>query len=483
MKKQLTVNAFLNVLKTSLSIIFPLITYPYVSRILGVENIGKVNYTSSVVSYFTLIAALGISTYAIREGGKIREDTEKLSKLGNELFTINIISTIFSYILLLIITIFFIHDYEYKVLIIIQSLTIFLTTIGVDWINILFEDYLYITVRSILIQFFSLILMFLVVKTTNDIYIYAAITVFSSGITCILNLFYCRRYLHLKLVFPPSFKKHYKSIFILFFSGLAISIYANSDTLILEWLKGSYYVGLYAVAVKVYTVLKSLLASIYSVTIPKLSHFYAHKNVKEFKETYTKILSYVTLILLPMSAGLITLSKEIILFMGGKDYLDAEITLQLLAISLIGAIFGGILTYALNIPIGKEKINFKGSVYAIFINIGLSLLLIPILAQNGGAISTIVSEFFIVFYNFITVKESRRFINFDLWNKNLKDALVGFFTILFLGYIIKYLIKNVFLSLATVIIASILIYFIELLLLRNRILKELLVVLKNKIRR
>ena len=80
------VNAALNLFKTALSIIFPLITYPYISRILGVENLGKINYTASIVGYFSLIAALGISTYAIREGGRIRSNSEKLSHLGNQIY-------------------------------------------------------------------------------------------------------------------------------------------------------------------------------------------------------------------------------------------------------------------------------------------------------------------------------------------------------------------------------------------------------------
>lgn len=482
MKRNLTVNAFLNVIKTSLSIIFPLITYPYVSRILGVENLGKVNYVSSLVGYFSQVAALGISTYAIREGGRIRENKEELSKLGNEMFTINIVSTLLAYLLLLLTTLLFIDNLEYRILIAIQSLTIISTTLGVDWVNILFEDYLYITIRSIFIQIISLLMMFMLVKTPNDIYIYAIITVISSALSCILNLFYSHRYLHLRLTRYPFFKKHYKPIIILFFSSLAINIYANSDTLILEWLKGSYYVGLYAVAVKIYTVLKSLLASIYSVTIPKLSHFYAHKNVIEFKKTYTRILSYVTLVLLPMSAGLIVLSKEIILFMGGQEYIEAQFTLQLLAISLIGAIFGGVLTYALNIPIGKEKINFKGSIYAIFINVGLSFVLIPKLNQNGGAISTIASEFFIVFYNFLFVKESKEFIDIKFWYKNFRDALIGFFTILFWGDIVNSWINNTLLSLIVIAISSILVYVAELALLKNKVLEEVLLIFEKKIK-
>ncbi|MBG9367203.1 flippase [Streptococcus sp. NLN64] len=481
MKKNLGINAFLNLVKTSLSILFPLLTYPHVSRVLGVENIGKINYTGSLVSYFSLIAALGISTYAIREGSKIRTDKAHLQKLGNELFTINILSTLLSYLLLAIVVFLFIENPEYKILIFVQSLSIFFTTLGVDWINVIFEDYLFITARSLLIQFASLIWIFGMIKSPQDLYLYAAITVITSGITCLLNLWYCRKYLKLRLTWNPNVSKHIRSIMTFFSGGLAISLYVNSDTLILEWMKGPYYVGLYTIAVKVYSILKTLMASVYSVTIPKLSSLYAEGRIEEFKQTYTKILNYVTLLLLPLTAGMIVLSKEIILFMGGKAFVASTLTLQLLAVSLIGAIFGGVLTYALNIPIGREAVNFHGSVFAIIINIVLSLILIPALFQNGAAISTIASEFFIVAYNFFVVKESSSYIDFSKWKTNLRDAFIGSLLIIGLGMIFSYFGMGSIMYSILLVLSSILVYIIVLIFFKNKELEELFGQLKRRL--
>ena len=114
-KKSIKLNAILNTIKTSLSIIFPLITFPYASRVLQVENLGKINYTASIITYFTLLSGLGIVTYAIRQGAKIRDDKDKFSKFANEIFSINIITTIISYILLFL-TITFVdkfHQYTF----------------------------------------------------------------------------------------------------------------------------------------------------------------------------------------------------------------------------------------------------------------------------------------------------------------------------------------------------------------------------------
>ena len=128
-KKSVKLNAILNVIKQMCSVLFPLITIPYVTRVLQADNLGKVNFSTSVISYFLLIAQMGITNYAIREGAKVRYDKEKLNKLSNEVYSINIITTLLSYILLFLCICLFRPLQNYKLLLIIQSATIIRTTI------------------------------------------------------------------------------------------------------------------------------------------------------------------------------------------------------------------------------------------------------------------------------------------------------------------------------------------------------------------
>lgn len=128
-ERNIKINALLNIIKTISSIIFPLITFPYISRVLKPENIGKLNFCSSFVSYFTLIASLGITTYAIRECSSVRENKNKLQKISSQIFTINICTTIVSYIMMFMVLIFFRQFDSYRTIIIIQSMTIIFTTI------------------------------------------------------------------------------------------------------------------------------------------------------------------------------------------------------------------------------------------------------------------------------------------------------------------------------------------------------------------
>lgn len=228
MNNSLRKNMILSMIKTIFSILFPLITYPYATRVLGVENFGKVSFGQSVISYITIIAALGISAYATREGGYYRNSRHKFNVFASEIFSFNILSTILSYVVLLLLIISSITIQQYAVLILVQSISILFITIGLDWVNIIFEDYLYITVRTLTVQILSLILLFLFVRNTDDYILYAGIQVISSGIIAILNNIYIRKYCTIRLC-NPNFKKHIVPVMILFSNSLAVNIYCSSD--------------------------------------------------------------------------------------------------------------------------------------------------------------------------------------------------------------------------------------------------------------
>lgn len=205
-QKSLAMNAFLNSFRSVMNIIFPLITFPYVSRILTVEGMGIYNFSSSIVNYFMLIAALGISTYAIREGAKYRTDKSKITQFSSEMFTINLCSTVLAYLLLFLCLIVFSKLRNYTICILIFSLQIFFTTIGTEWIYQIYEDYSYITVRSIIFQIISIILLFTFVKGPDDYLNYAGITVFSAVGSNILNFIHARKYCNIHIVFHINWR-------------------------------------------------------------------------------------------------------------------------------------------------------------------------------------------------------------------------------------------------------------------------------------
>ena len=479
--KSLGVNAVLNAFKSALAILFPLITYPYAFRILHTEGIGKVNYATSIISYFILIASLGISTYAVREGAKYRDKPKVFNEFCNQIFSFNILTTMISYVLLFLVIFSNKSLYSYKDLLLILSLTIAFTTFSIEWVNTIFEDFLFITIRSIVIYLITMILLFLIVKNEDDYILYALLTVVNSGCICISNWIYCRKYVHIKFTVKMEISKHIKPVLTFFANAVATSIYVNSDTTMIGYLIGDHFVGLYTLAVKIYNVIKTMLAAMYTVAIPRLSFFAGQGDKDNIKKIYTALLSNLTIILLPAGVGLAAISREIILIMGGKEYLAATLTLQILSLSLIGAIFGGAITYCLNIPLGREKINVKATMISALINIVLNIFLIPMFKQNGAAITTVISEFFVAAYCLKKFENINEYLNIKNWLKNLIQALIGCVIVIVVSVVIKSIFVNTLIRIGAIIILSVFIYTLELLMLKNEIIFSVIIKINNKL--
>ena len=383
---------FLNTIKGALSVLFPVITFPYLSKVLGVNNIGLYNFANSIISYFILLAGLGISTYAMREGANYREKTCVINRFSCEIFTINIISTIFSYLLFFLFLWIFDVFYDYRLILLILSLQIVFKTIGVEWVYSVYEDYRFITVVSVFFQILTVILIFLFVNNENDVYKYAFITIFSVIVSNIIYFIYARKYCSIKITKKINLKSHFKPILILFATAVTITVSVNSDTTILGFLCGDYTVGIYSVSVKVCGIVKIFISSILMVSIPRFSNFYWEKKYENFNNTATDVFSILLTFVVPLIFFIASFRKEIILIISDASYLDAATSLYILSFSLffcMGAWFWG---QCILVPLKKEKSVFYITVASAFINITLNFLLIPFWNENAAALTTVISE-------------------------------------------------------------------------------------------
>lgn len=174
-------NFIMNAILTVSSFIFPLITFPYISRTLLVDGSGKVNFATSVISYFTMFASLGIPTYGIRACARVRDDREKLTKTTQELIIINLFTSAITYVVFFILLFTVDRFYQDKTLLTITSVSIILNTLGVTWLYSALEQYSYITIRNIVCKLISIVLMFIFVHDPSDYVIYGVIAVLASG--------------------------------------------------------------------------------------------------------------------------------------------------------------------------------------------------------------------------------------------------------------------------------------------------------------
>ncbi|MBO7179277.1 MAG: flippase [Clostridia bacterium] len=477
-QKSLNLNMLLNAIKGLMGVIFPLITFPYISGILGVENLGRYNFAVSVASYIILLAGLGITNYAIREGARIRENKEKFGKLANQVFTINILSTIFAYLVLAVLILVVPKFHDYTALLLILSSQIIFTAFGTEWMYSIYEEYAYITLRSIIFQIVSIVLMFIFVKTQNDVNIYAIVTVISASGANVFNYIHARKYHRVKLTKNPDFKKHLKPILVLFAMSATVSIYVGSGTTILGFLSGDEAVGIYSVAAKVYTVVKGVFASIVLVSIPRISSLLGGEKKEELTKTVKNIYSMLLTVTMPAVFGVAVLSKEIILIISNEEFLAASPAIIVSAVTMfvcLGAYFWG---QAILVPFKKENVVLKATITSAIVNVVLNFVLIPRLNETAPAISTLASETVAFLWCMLV---GRKLVgNIDGIKMGIK-AIVGCVPIVVFSLVLKPVIANMYLYIVCLIALSGISYLIIELLLKNEVLYDIINKVKTKL--
>lgn len=415
-------NIVLNVIKTLLSVLFPLITFPYISRILDVENLGKINFASSFVSYFILLAGLGIISYSLREGSKIKDNKEEFDNFSNEIFTLNIFSSIIAYLcfILTYCTVGKLHSYTE--ILMIYSINIVLTSFTLDWLFTLFEDFAYITFRNSIIQILSIIFMFLFVKSESDVYIYVAITVIANIFNSIISFLYSRKYCNLKVVINRKILKRIKPVLILFSTKIAITLYVNIDLTIIGFTMTNWDVGIYSVATKIYTIVKNILNAIIMVVLPRLAYYKGNDKSDDYKKLLFRLMDEEIILIIPAIFGLIFLSTNIILLISGVNYIEASPVLKILSLAIIFSSLAIVIDQGILIIFNDEKYLLKMTVISAVVNVLLNIILIPSYGIIAAAWTTLISQSYIFFAGLL---RSKKFVKLKFNSKNTFQSFVA----------------------------------------------------------
>lgn len=390
--KSLKINFIMNCILTCSAYIFPLITFPYISRVLQASGNGKINFANSIVSYFVMFASLGIPVYGVRACASVRKNKKELSKTVQELLILNIIMCFITYIVLFNCVFLIDKMYEYKELIFIFSSTLILNCIGVEWLYKALEEYSYITMRSIIFKVIAIILMFMFVKTKNDYIPYAIIMVIGSSASFIFNLIKLPKYIYLQKFESYNFSKHLKPIFMFFLLSVSWTIYTNLDIVMLGFIKGDIEVGYYSAAIKIKSILVSTVSALGTVLLPRLTVYVDERNEEKFYKLLKKNCSFIIITSFSIIGFLVINAHEIMIFLSGYEYIPAVPAMQIIMFSVL---FIGLSTMAgtnMLVPMGKESITVIATVGGIIINIILNCILIPNFGATGAAFATVIGE-------------------------------------------------------------------------------------------
>lgn len=430
-KKSIKVNAVMNVVLQVSTFIFPLISFPYISRVLLPEGTGKVNMAISFVAYFIMLAQLGLPTYGIIQCAKVRDNRNELSRIFNEIFTLNVIITALSYVILAILILTIPRLSNEKLLYFVVSLNVLLGTIGIEWLYHALEEYSYITIRSIVTKVIAVIAMFLLVKAKEDYVIYAAIGVFSSGLAYVFNLVRAREYVDMS---PSSFANsiiHLKPALVFFAVACTATIYTNLDNVMLGFITTDTDVGYYSAAVKIKTILVSVITALGTVLLPRASYSVENGNIDEFNRVTNKAINLISLIAIPVAVYFVLFSKECILFIAGDAYGGAVLPMQIIMPTIIFIGFTNIIGYEILVPTGREKKVLYSTILGASVDVILNAILIPKYHATGAAIGTLVAELAVLVYQIciLNMEERTAFQGIKYWKIILGTIVAGVATL------------------------------------------------------
>lgn len=452
--KQVNKNFIYNVIYQIFIYLIPLVSVPYVSRTLGVSNIGVYSYTYSIVYYFMLASMLGINNYGSRSIAKCKDDKQKRSY---QFCSIYLLQFILSLIMLcLYVLVAFIFGGQYRTMLFIQTIYLFSVIFDINWFFFGIEKFKLTISRNVIIKVLSLILIFIFVKNDNDLWKY---TIIMSGSTLISQTYlwlYLRKYIKFTKINLKDLIVHFKKCIILFIPVIAYSIYRVMDKTMIGAIVGPTELGFYENAEKIINIPISFITALGTVMLPYMS-----KNSDNSQETFNKkIYSSFQLgfcFVIPMIFGLLAVGKNFAIIFFGSEFVKSGQIIQFLAVSILFTSIANVIRTNYLIPKEKDKIYVISTILGAIFNLLFNIILIPKFGAYGACVGTIVAEFTVMFYQLIVVRKDIDIRSMlKLLFKYLVKGIIMFIALL----LIKLFIKNNILLLTVQIVVAIIIYFV-----------------------
>ncbi len=473
MAQSVKVNYILNLINTGTQMLFPLITFPYVCRVIEADGIGQINFFQSIISYISLFTCLGIPMYAIREIARDRNDVVQMNRTAMEILLLHSMLTLVGYAIVAILCLAVPQIQVNIPLFLILSLTIFFTAIGCEWFYQGIEDFKYITIRGLIIKTVSVVLLFIFVKSKTDLLYYGCYTVFGVLGGNIFNFFRLRKYIHREnIIFSElHITRHIKPVLKVFSFYVVTSIYLQLNTILLGFLKDALAVGYFAAATKVVQMLLRLAACLGSVMMPRASHLIAENRENEFNHLIQKSYDFTLAISLPITIGLIFCASSLIMVLCGAKFDSSILPSQIIAPTILMVAISNVFGIQVLYPKGKINIVTLCCGIGAIADLILNLCLIPFfsyigtsIAYLGAEIATTVSMYFI----------GRRYIPIIYFKKSHLTYVLGCVVMAFALYGVSLLQLS---SLSTLVLqgcCGLLVYFIVLCVCKDEMLVQLL---------
>ena len=450
-------NFALNLVNTISGLLFPLVTFPYASRILLADGIGQVQFFQGIIGYISLCTALGIPLYAIREIARVRNDKALCSKTAIEILLLHSVLTLLGYAVVYVLVAIVAKIRVDISLFLLLSTNLFFTAIGAVWFYQGIEDFKYITIRAIAIRIFSLICLFVFIKDKSDLFYYAAISVTAEGGSNLFNFVRLRKYVDVGRLCLGELRplRHLRPALRIFAMNLVVSIYVNLDTVMLGFLKNEAAVGYYTASTRITKSILGVVSSLGTVLLPRVANLISARRMDEFRQLVGKVVDFTLAISLPLVVGLIFMASPLIHLFCGTGFESAILTTQLMAPIILFISLSGIMCWQVLFPLDQERLVVYATSIGAVVNFSLNLLLIPSFSQYGAGMATSVAECLVTV---AAIVFARRYTSVKLISRRNRHYYAATLLMVILLYVLKVLITDEILYAFTGVLCSILLY-------------------------
>jgi O-antigen/teichoic acid export membrane protein len=454
LKTNVAYNTVLNVLNVA----FPVITTPYVSRVLGVENIGIVNFATTYASYFALFATLGIPIYGIREIAKCNNNLKERQQVFSELFAISCLSTVICSLIYLVsvFTVPSLHnDREF---LLIAGIAVFFVPLHIDWFFSGREKFKIITVRSIIVKVIFFAGLFIFVHSHNDVIIYMILCVMAN----LLSQFWTFSYM-LKTELKPRFKnlnlqKHIKAVLTLFVSNIAISIYTMLSPLLLGFMSDYTQVGYYTSAIKISKLILPIITAMSLVMIARINTLKSEaNNTAEISKLLNNSLEYMLMLAIPATIGLFMITPRFVPLFFGTEFIPMTSSMQLLTLLIIIIGISNLFGIQILVAMGHERKFLTAVLMGTFSSLLLNLVLIRQYGSMGASVASVIAE---IFVTVATIIFAFKILPIKINIKSLYQPLLASLFIIGTAMVFNRLIERNFVYITATIITGIMLYII-----------------------
>lgn len=477
MNKSLIKNSIFYMIYNILNMLFPFFTNMYVARVLLPSSIGEVAYAQNIVSYFSILAFLGIPTYGVREIAKVRYKKEELSSAFSELLIINFISTLFFSIIYYALIFIASSFRENRILYSVVGITIILNMLNVSWLYEGLEEFGFISLRNAVFKTVMFGLVLLLVKKEQDILSYAAISVFGVAGNNIINIIHANKYICFKIN-NLNFQRHLKSIFILVVVNLAIEIYTLVDTTMLGIMSTKEHVAYYYYASKVNKILLQITNTITIVLVPRISLYYKEQRMDEFNRLLTKALKIIIIGAVPIIIGLQFTSSFLFSHFFGNAYISSALVERILCTVLVISPIGYLLGSRVMLVSNNESKMATCVCIGAIINLIGNFILIHQFNEVGAALASVISEIVIMI---IYIYQGKNIYKLNEYKSTILKVSVASMSEIIILFICNLFSESWGKLIIEIFLASC-IYVTTLILLKESIVKEFLLMILKKIK-